>query len=90
MIGKSKLLDMIEGAYNYCENKGIIHEVTPPCSPESNGVAEIKNMTLKEMVNSLIVSDSALDDMWGEAILSASHPQHRIPYKKIGKTPYKL
>ena len=28
--------------------------------------------------------------MWGEAILFAYHLQNRIPYKKIGLTPYKL
>ena len=32
---------------DYCENEGIIHEVTPPYSPESNGVVERKNRTLK-------------------------------------------
>ena len=32
---------------DYCENKGIIHEMTPPYSPESNGVAIRKNKTLK-------------------------------------------
>ena len=45
----------------------------PPYSPESNGVAERKNMTLKEMMNSLIVSASAPDNLWVEAILSACY-----------------
>ena len=35
----------------FCEEHGIIHETTPPCSPESNGVAKRKNSTLKKMMN---------------------------------------
>ena len=64
--------------------------MTPPYSPQSNGVAERKNWTLKEMMNSLLVSASAPDNLWGEAILSACHLQNRISYKKIGRTPYEL
>ena len=75
---------------DYCENEGIIHEVTPPYSPEPNGVVERKNMTLKEMMNSLLVSASAPDNLWGEAKLSTCHLQNRISYKKTGKTPYEL
>ena len=62
----------------------------PPYSPESNGVAERKNITLKEMMNSLPINASALDNLWDKAILSACHLQNRIPYKKTGKTPYEL
>ena len=57
----------------YCENERIIHEVTPPYSPKSNGVVEKKNRTLKEMMNSLLVSASTPYNLWGEAILSACH-----------------
>ena len=64
--------------------------MTPPNSPESNGVAERKNRTLKEMMNSLLVSASAHNNLWGEPILSACHLQNRIPYKKTCKTPYEL
>ena len=75
---------------DYCEKDGIIHEVTPPYSLESNGVVERKNRTLKEMMNSLLVSTSAPNNLWGEAILSACHLKNRIPYKKTCKTPYEL
>ena len=38
----------------FCEEHGIVHERTPPYSPESNGVAERKNRTLTEMVNAML------------------------------------
>jgi transposase InsO family protein len=57
----------------FCEQNGIIHEVTPPYSPESNGVVERKNRTLKEMMNAMLVSSGLSSNMWGEAILFACH-----------------
>ena len=39
-----------------CTQHGIIHETTAPCSPQSNGVAERKNRTLKEMMNAMLIS----------------------------------
>ena len=74
----------------FCEENGIIHEVTPPYSPESNGTAEKKNRTLKEMMNAMLVSSGLSSNMWGEAILSACHIQNKPPHKKIGKTPYEF
>ena len=49
---------------DFCEKDGIIHEVTPFYSPESNGVAERKNRTLKEMMNAMLVSSSAPENLW--------------------------
>jgi transposase InsO family protein len=37
----------------FYEEQGIIHERTPPYSPQSNGVAEIKNRTLTDLVNAI-------------------------------------
>ncbi|WVZ07142.1 hypothetical protein V8G54_020488 [Vigna mungo] len=56
----------------------------------SNGVAERKNRTLKEMMNVMLVNSSALDNLWGEPLLTACFLQNRIPHKKTGKTPYEL
>jgi len=75
---------------DYCVKEGIIHEVTPPYSPESNGIAERKNRTLKEMMNVMLISSNAPDNLWGEALLTTCFLRNRIPHRKIGKTPYKL
>ena len=74
----------------FCDEQGIIHETTPPYSPDSNGVAERKNKTLKEIMNVMLVSSEVSLNLWEEVILSACHIQNRIPYKKTSKTPYEL
>jgi len=50
---------------DYCVKEGIIHEVTPPFSPKSNGVVERKNRTLKEMMNFMLISSNAPNNLWG-------------------------
>ena len=73
-----------------CSQHGIIHETTAPYSPQSNGVAERKNRTLKEMMNAMLISSSLPQNMWGEAILSANYLLNKVPKKKAEKTPYEL
>ncbi|WVZ67986.1 hypothetical protein U9M48_016985 [Paspalum notatum var. saurae] len=69
---------------DFCAEHGIIHERTPPYSPESNGVAERKNRTLIDLVNSIL--DTA--GMVGEALLTSCHVLNRVPNKNKDKTPY--
>ena len=73
-----------------CAQHGIIHETTTPYSPQSNGVAERKNRTIKEMMNAMLISSGLPQNKWGEAILFANYLLNKVPEKKAEKTPYEL
>jgi transposase InsO family protein len=60
----------------FCAEHGIIHEVTPPDSPQSNGVAERKNRTHTDLVNAMLESSDMSYEWWGEAILTATFVCH--------------
>ncbi|GKA69082.1 retrovirus-related pol polyprotein from transposon TNT 1-94 [Tanacetum coccineum] len=70
-----------------CAQHGIRHEFTAPYSPQQNGIAERKNHTLKEMVTAMLISSGMSQDMWGEAILTATYLLNKIPRKEKEETP---
>ena len=74
----------------FCEEHGIIHERTPPYSPESNGVAERKNRTLTNLVNAMLDTAGLSKAWWGEALLTASHVLNRVPNRNKDQTPYEI
>jgi transposase InsO family protein len=49
----------------FCAEHGIIHERTPPYSPQSNGVVERKNRTLTDLVNSMLETAVLSKAWWG-------------------------
>ncbi|GJV26673.1 retrovirus-related pol polyprotein from transposon TNT 1-94 [Tanacetum coccineum] len=73
-----------------CAQHGIRHEFTAPYSPQQNGIAERKNRTLKEMVTAMLISSYMSQDMWWEAILTATYLLNKIPRKEKEETPYEL
>jgi len=42
------------------------------------------------MMNVMLISSNAPDNLWGESLLTACFLQNRIPHRKTGKTPYEL
>ncbi|GJZ01093.1 pol polyprotein [Tanacetum coccineum] len=45
-----------------CMKHGIRHEFTAPYSPQQNGIAKMKNRTLKEMVNAMLINDEVVQE----------------------------
>jgi transposase InsO family protein len=70
----------------YVEHK-IIHERTPSYLPQSNGIAERKNLTLTELVNTMLEIAGLSKEWWGKAILTACHVLNRV-LQRIKKSHY--
>jgi transposase InsO family protein len=71
-----------------CAEHGIIHEVTPPYSPQSNGVAERKNWTLTDVINVMLDSAGMPYEWWGGAIITTNFVLNRVVTKNREVTPY--
>jgi transposase InsO family protein len=71
-----------------CAEHGIIHERTPPNSPQSNGIAERKNRTLTDLVNAMLDVSGLSKEWWGEAILTSCHVLNHVPTKNKEINPY--
>ena len=72
----------------FCAVHGIIHKRTPPYSPQSNGIAERKNCTLTDLVNTMLETTGLSKEWWCEAILTACHVLNRVPTKNKEITPF--
>jgi hypothetical protein len=67
---------------------GIIHERMPSYSLQSNGVAERKNHTLTDLVNSMLDTAGLSKAWWGAALMTLCHVLNRVHMKSKKKTPY--
>ena len=69
---------------------GIALQLTPPGTPQLNGVSERRNRTLLDMVRSMMSHTVLPDSLWGYALLSAALILNRSPSKAVDKTPYEI
>jgi transposase InsO family protein len=57
----------------YLEEEGIKHELSAPYTPQQNGVVERKNMTLIDMVRTMMGEYKTLERFWSEAVNTTCH-----------------
>ena len=75
---------------DYLSECEIISQLTPPGTPQWNGVSERRNRTLLDMVRSMMSQVSLPVSFWGYAVETAAFILNRTPSKSVEKTPYEL
>ncbi|KAI3780168.1 hypothetical protein L2E82_10129 [Cichorium intybus] len=75
---------------DYLKECGIVSQLTPPRTPQLNGVAERRNRTLLDMVHSMMSRASLPIHFWGYALETAAHILNLVPTKKVAKTPHEI
>jgi len=69
---------------------GIVPQLTPPGTPQRNGVSERRNRTLLDMVRSMMSQSDLPLSFWGYALETAAFTLNRVPSKSVEKTPYEI
>ena len=71
----------------HCE---IVSLLTPPETPQHNGVSERHNRTLLDIVQSMMYLTDLPLSFWGYALETATFTLNRAPSKSVETTPYEL
>src|SRR6187399_1705967 len=69
---------------------GIVSQLTPPGTPQLNGVSEHRNRTLFDMVRSMMSLTDLPLSFWGYALETVAFTLNRAPSKSVETTPYEL
>ncbi|GJW80332.1 retrovirus-related pol polyprotein from transposon TNT 1-94 [Tanacetum coccineum] len=76
---------------SFCDKKGISQNFSSPYTPEQNGVAERKNITLIKTARTMLNGSVLSKHFWTEAVRIACYTQNRlIIVKRHDKTPYEI
>ncbi|GJT74728.1 putative ribonuclease H-like domain-containing protein [Tanacetum coccineum] len=76
---------------DFYREKGIKREYSVARTPQQNGVAERKNMTLIEAARTMLADSKLPTTFWAEAVSTACYVQNRVLIvKPHNKTPYEL
>ena len=69
---------------------GIVSRLTPPGTPQWNGVSERRNRTLLDMVRSMLSHIDLPLSFWGYALETSAITLNRCPSKSVEKTSYEI
>ncbi|KAL4353743.1 hypothetical protein GQ457_06G011750 [Hibiscus cannabinus] len=69
---------------------GIVSQLTPPGTPEWNGVSERRNRTLLDMVRSMMSHTDLPTSFWGYALETTAFTLNLVPSKSVQKTPHEM
>ena len=75
---------------DHLKNRGIVPQLTPPGTPQRNGVSERRNRTLLDMVRSMMSQSDLPLSFWGYALEIAAFTLNRVPSKSVDKTTYEI
>ena len=75
---------------DYLRECGIVTQLTPPGTPQWNGVSERRNRTLLDMVRSMMSQADLPISFWGLVLETAAFTLNRVPSKSVDKTPYEI
>ena len=84
-----------DGGGEFCSNElgdilqqeGIQHTVSPPYTPQHNGIAKRANRTIIEMTRCMLLQSNMAAEWWGEAALTAAATTNLLPSLAKSRTP---
>ena len=74
--------------HDYLKECRIVSQLTPPRTPQLNGVVERRNRSLLDMVRSMMSKASLTMSFYRYAFETAAHILNLVLTKKVAKTPH--
>jgi transposase InsO family protein len=72
----------------FFSSKGILHQLSPPHTPEQNGAAERLNRTLMEKARAMLLESGLPTRLWLEAVMTSNYVRNRSPVAGLSETPF--
>lgn len=83
-IGTDKGTEFTESEFSkMMRRENIKRQLTPPDTPELNGVSEMFNKTIEWKIRALMLDSGLSNSMWGLAAKVTTHLYNRTPHKGI-------